>query len=94
MLSMGHMILLSTHHSIYQWAPYDLMTCGQATVLHLLNGSVEKTRLLASAFRNNQDQAMANDNWVHALTLLFSLGPFFTLCSCFQKQSISSDGSR
>jgi hypothetical protein len=94
MLSMGHMILLSTHHSIYQWAPYDLMTCGQATVLHLLNGSVEKTRLLASAFRNNQDQAMANDNWVHALTLLFSLGPFFTLCSCFQKQSTSSDGSR
>jgi hypothetical protein len=40
------------------------MTCGQATVLHLLNGSIEKTRLLASAFRNNQDQAMANDNTI------------------------------
>jgi hypothetical protein len=86
MLSMGHMILLQ-HTILSINGPYDLMTCGQATVLQLLNGSVEKTRLLATAFRNNQDQALANNNWVHALTLLFSLGPFFTLCSCFQKQS-------
>jgi hypothetical protein len=56
---------------------------GQATVLHLLNGSIEKTRLLASAFRNYQHQACTGI-WLqqlgYALTLLFPLEPFFSLC--------------
>ena len=72
------------------------MTCGQATVLHLLNGIIEKTRLLASAFRNNQDQAMVNEKWVHALTLLFSLGPFSLCALAFrnnQHQAMAHDHS-
>jgi len=54
----------------------------------LLNGSIEKTRLLATAFRNNQHQAMSR--WSHELVptkelyniiiLLFGSGKTLSFC--------------